>query len=118
MNFIILVNAAPYSQQGSNSAYQFSKALLAKGQRILRVFFYRDGVLNANTFISPPADEFNIVKAWQELAEKHGVELVVCVAAAMRRGLLDEHIAPGFKITGLGQLIDGMMNADRLVVFN
>jgi tRNA 2-thiouridine synthesizing protein D len=50
------------------------------------------------------------------------------VAAAQRRGLLDEdeakragknadNMAPGFQISGLGQLIDAGIQADRLVVF-
>jgi tRNA 2-thiouridine synthesizing protein D len=134
MNFTILINASP-SQQGSTTAYNFSKAVLAKGYRILRIFFYRDGVLNANAFNSPPSDEFNIVQAWQELATEHGVELNVCVAAALRRGVLDEqevsdvipaqagiqqvsNLAHGFKITGLGQLIEAMINSDRFITFN
>jgi tRNA 2-thiouridine synthesizing protein D len=52
----------------------------------------------------------------------------VCVAAAQRRGILDadeakrhskdvSNIAPGFRISGLGQLIEAGIQADRLVVF-
>lgn len=129
MNFTILVNAAPYSQQGSYSAYQFSKAALIKGHKINKIFFYRDGVLNANQFITPPQDEFNLVAAWQELAAQQPIELVVCIAAALRRGLLDateaeryekngHNLASGFKLAGLGQLIEAINNSDRLVIFN
>lgn len=118
LNFTVLVNAAPFSQQGSTSAYHFCRAALAKKQRIARVFFYGDGVLNANSFITPPQDEFNIVQAWQALAEKHGVELVVCIAAATRRGLLDANLAAGFKLSGLGQLAEAITQSDRLITFN
>jgi tRNA 2-thiouridine synthesizing protein D len=129
VKFAILVNAAPYSQQGSLTAYHFSRAVLNKGHRIHRIFFYRDGVLNANSFISPPSDEFNLVTAWQELAEKEGVELMVCVTAALRRGVIDSveakqrdggagNLARGFKLTGLGQLMEAVLITDRFVVFN
>jgi tRNA 2-thiouridine synthesizing protein D len=76
----------------------------------------------------PPQDDRNITQLWSELAEKHNLDLVVCIAAAQRRGLLDEdeakrqgkdanNIAPGFRISGLGQLIEAGIQSDRLVVF-
>jgi tRNA 2-thiouridine synthesizing protein D len=42
---------------------------------------------------------------------------VVCVAAALRRGIKDEVLAPGFRISGLGQLVDAGIKADRTVTF-
>jgi tRNA 2-thiouridine synthesizing protein D len=45
------------------------------------------------------------------------VDLVVCVAAALRRGIVDENLAKGFRISGLGQLVESAIQADRLVVF-
>ena len=49
--------------------------------------------------------------------ELNNVDLVVCVAAALRRGIKDEVLAPGFRISGLGQLIDAGIKSDRLVTF-
>jgi tRNA 2-thiouridine synthesizing protein D len=54
--------------------------------------------------------------------------MVVCVAAAPRRGVVDEgeaqrngkdatNIYPRFRISGLGQLVEAAIQADRLVVF-
>jgi len=43
--------------------------------------------------------------------------LAVCVAAGLRRGLKDEVLAPGFRITGLGQLVEAGIDADRTLVF-
>ncbi len=42
---------------------------------------------------------------------------MVCVAAALRRGIKDETLAPGFRISGLGQLVEAGIEGDRLVVF-
>jgi len=42
---------------------------------------------------------------------------VVCVAAGMRRGIKDEILAPGFRISGLGQLVEAGIQCDRLVTF-
>ena len=128
MKFSIMINEGPYTHQASDTAYQFTKAALEKGHEIFRVFFYHDGVNNATRFTVPPQDDRNLQVMWSDLAEKHSLDLVVCIAAAQRRGILDENegkrhgkdgnnLAPGFRISGLGQLIEAGIQADRLVVF-
>ncbi len=128
MKFTVQINEGPYQHQSSDTAYHFVKAAVEKGHEIFRVFFYHDGVNNATRLTTPPQDDRNIVKRWSELAEKHNLDLVVCVAAAQRRGIADadearrngkdaDNLAPGFRISGLGQLIEGGIQADRLVVF-
>ena len=128
MKFAIQVKSAPYQHQASDSAYHFACALLAAGHELVRVFFYHDGVNVATRLATPPGDERNLSALWSRLADQHGTELVVCVAAAQRRGIVDaseqrrhgkdsENLAPGFVISGLGQLIDMALVADRLVEF-
>ncbi len=128
MKFGILVNEGPYTHQASDTAYHFTKAALEKGHEIVRVFFYHDGVNNGTRLATPPQDDRHITNRWSELAEKHGLDMVVCVAAAQRRGIVDadeakrhgkdaHNIAPGFRISGLGQLIEAGILADRLVAF-
>ena len=112
-----MVNEGPYTHEAPDTAYQFAKAALAKGHRINRVFFYHDGVNNSTKLTEPPQDDRHIVNRWSALKEKHGVDLVVCVAAALRRGIKDEVLAPGFRISGLGQLVDAGIKADRTVTF-
>ena len=117
MKLGIMVNEGPFTHQASDSAYQFAAAAIEKGHRVLRVFFYYDGVNNANRLSEPQSDDRNLVKLWGDLAKEHGIDLVVCVAAALRRGIKDEILAEGFRISGLGQLIELGMAADRTVVF-
>ena len=128
MKFGIVVNEGPYTHEASDSAFQFAKAVLAKGHEITRVFFYHDGVNNGTRLMVPPQDDRNIQKMWSELQKEHNLDLVVCVAAAQRRGILDENeakrqgkdannIAEGFRISGLGQLIEAGIQSDRLVTF-
>jgi len=128
MKFVIQVNEGPYNHEASTSALNFIRAALDAGHEVFRVFFYHDGVNNATRYTTPPQDDLHIVNTWSELAEKHELDLVVCVAAAQRRGIVDEgeqerngkdgnNIAPGFRISGLGQLVEGCIQADRLVVF-
>ncbi len=117
MKFGILINEGPFTHQASDSAYRFVVAALAKGHEIYRVFFYNDGVFNANKLSEPQTDDRNLVALWSKLAEEHGLDLVVCIAAALRRGVKDEILQDGFRISGLGQLVEAGIQADRLVVF-
>jgi tRNA 2-thiouridine synthesizing protein D len=128
MIFSLAVYAAPYSSQASHSAYQFALAALLQGHSVHRVFFYQDGVHNATNLAAPPQDEFNLQEAWQRLANDHKLDLVVCVAAALRRGILDEaeakrydkpshNLASEFTISGLGQLVEAAVVSDRLISF-
>ena len=128
MKLAIQINEGPYTHQASDTAYHFTKAALAKGHEIFRVFFYHDGVNNATRLTTPPQDDRNIVNRWSKLAEENKLDLVVCVAAAQRRGIVDEgeakrngkdatNLAPGFRISGLGQLIEAGIQSDRLVTF-
>ena len=69
LKFGILVNEGPFQHQASDSAYLFTKAALEKGHEIYRVFFYYDGVYNANKLSEPQADDRDLVKLWSALAE-------------------------------------------------
>lgn len=128
MKFGVVVSEGPYTHQAADSAYLFVKAALEQGHEVPRVFFYHDGVNVSTRLTIPPQDERNIQQNWTALAKDHGVDLVVCIAAAQRRGILDENeasrqgkdannIAEGFRISGLGQLIEMGIQTDRLVTF-
>lgn len=128
MKFSILISEGPYTHQASDSAYHFTEAALRAGHEIVRIFFYHDGVYNGTRLSVPPQDDRNVSERWSALGQEHSLELILCVAAAQRRGILDEdeakragkdssNMAPGFEISGLGQLIDAGIQADRLIVF-
>ncbi|WP_298137657.1 sulfurtransferase complex subunit TusD [Acidiferrobacter sp.] len=117
MKIGILVNEGPYTHQASDSAYQFAVAAFKAGHQVTRVFFYHDGVYNGSSLTEPPRDDRQIVERWSKVAEQYKVDLVVCVAAALRRGIREQNLAAGFRISGLGQLVEAGIQNDRLVVF-
>jgi len=128
MRFALMVTGPAYGTQQASSAYQFAQALLDAGHTLASVFFYREGVSNANALTAPASDEFDLVRAWQRLHEEHQVELQICVAAALRRGVVDDveaqrlalknaNLQPGFSLTGLGALAEAALSCDRVVQF-
>lgn len=128
MKYTVMINEGPYQHQSADSAIQFIRAALEKGHEIFRVFFYHDGVNNGTRLSVPPADDRQLQKEWSALAKEHDLDLVICIAAAQRRGLMDadeakrqgldaDNIIDGFRISGLGQLVEGGIQSDRTIVF-
>jgi tRNA 2-thiouridine synthesizing protein D len=128
MKFALLVTAAPFSTQGADTALRFARAAIASGHSIERVFFFRDGVHNASLLAVAPQDERNIPAEWQSFCENNTIDAVVCVSAAVKRGIVDareskrheltaSNIAPQTVIAGLGLLTDVIINADRTLTF-
>ncbi|MBZ5487841.1 sulfurtransferase complex subunit TusD [Halomonas aquamarina] len=128
MEYGLLVMGAPYTSPAPHSALRFAHALLARGHQLAGVFFYHEGVHNASTLMAPPQDELNLHKAWVELHNICQVPLDVCIAAALRRGIMSEaeakrhgrasfNLEAPFELTGLGQLLTLQQRCDRLITF-
>lgn len=128
MKYAVQVNAAPYASNAGFDAYCFIQAALQAGHRVQRVFFYKDGIYHAFRHATPPDDEIQLTRNWSQLAEQHQIDLVLCISAAQRRGLLcadeakrqgkhDDDVAAGFRIAGLGQWLEATLQADRCLVF-
>jgi tRNA 2-thiouridine synthesizing protein D len=106
----------------------FAQAALAGGHEIVRLFFYQDGVYNASGSVVTPQDEQDLPKQWRTFVSEHQLDGVVCIAAALRRGVLNEEEAQRYQreavavgapweLSGLGQLHDAVQDADRLICF-
>jgi len=128
LSYTLVVNGSLYGSQSVRSAYQFAKALLAKGHTLVRLLFCEEGVTNGSALAFPANDEFDLVKAWQKLSAEHDVRLETCVAAALRRGIVSQeeanqhglaqsNLADGFHQAGLGSLAEAMLVQDRVVQF-
>nr|WP_298058883.1 sulfurtransferase complex subunit TusD [uncultured Halomonas sp.] len=128
MQYGLLVMGAPYSSVSPHSALRFAHTIIARGHSLSGVFFYHDGVHNASLLMAPPQDELNLYHAWVALHQQYDVPLDVCIAAALRRGLLSEaeaqrhgkqafNVAPPFELTGLGQLHELQQRSDRFITF-
>lgn len=123
MQYVIAVKSPVYGAQGAYLAYQITEALLAAGHQISQIFFFQDGVTNANALINPASDETNLLTHWQTLATEKQIPLHLCIAAAQRRGIVDEqtsitqqsNLATPFILAGLGEFSQAVLKADRLL---
>ena len=128
MKYALAIYGSPGNSQAPQSALHFARALLTGGHQIVRIFFYQDGVNTATTLASPPQDEAHLPAQWQSFITEHQLDAVVCIAAALRRGIVndeeasryqlkDSNLAEGYELSGLGQLIDASLLADRVITF-
>ena len=127
MKFAIAV-FSPGHAPSSRRALLFAQAALAGGHEIVRLFFYQDGVHSASANVVTPQDENDVPAQWREFVITHNLDAVVCIAAALRRGVLNDEEANRYQrpaanlpvpweLSGLGQLHEAAQSADRLVCF-
>ena len=127
MKFAIALYSAAHAPS-SRRALRFAEAVLAGGHEIVRLFFYQDGVHSASSNIVTPQDEPDLAQRWAAFVSEHQLDGVVCIAAALRRGVLNEAEATRYQrsavnltapwdLSGLGQLHDAIQAADRLICF-
>ena len=123
----LCIKAAPQTA-GAIHGLEFAKACIAQGHNIVRVFFYGDGVYVGLKTQALPQGESNMGQQWQDFLTQHSIEAVVCIAAAIRRGVLDETEAArqglqlgllreGFVLSGLGQWVAANAEASHSISF-
>jgi tRNA 2-thiouridine synthesizing protein D len=128
MQFSLLILGSPSSTQSASTAFRFAQAVINSGHTLYRVFFYHDGVYCANELVTPAQDEESLPENWASLAAEHNVDLVVCIASALKRGVIDKaealryekpasNLRENFSISGLGQLVDAAIVSDRVITF-
>ena len=119
---------APAHAPSSRRALRFAQAALDGGHEIVRLFVYQDGVHSASGNVVSPQDELDLPREWREFVQQHQLDAVVCIAAALRRGVLNAEEAQRYgkpaanleapwELSGLGQLHEAAQLADRLISF-
>ena len=67
VNIGIIVHVGELASAASYSALLFAKAAIDQGHQIYRIFFYHEGVENANAFSVIPEDSFDLRPEWISL---------------------------------------------------
>ncbi|XOV81790.1 MAG: sulfurtransferase complex subunit TusD [bacterium] len=128
MIFTVAVHGAPYASFANHHALGFCESLLQQGHQLNRVFFYHEGVQTGLNSRVTPQGETDVVQRWLALKAQYDVELAVCIANALKRGVLNESeqarynkpaatLIADFELVGLGQLIDAIAQSDRYIEF-
>ena len=87
-NTLALVVTTPPNSNLTTSAINLVHAAIENNVKVIGVFFYQDGVLNAAKNLSIPSDEYQTLIQWKALNREYSVPLYLCITAAEKRGLL------------------------------
>ena len=129
MNFSLFITGSPTTTRACHTALDFARTIVnSTDHQLDGVFFYEEATLIASLLSMPPRDEYNIRDEWQALAKEFDVPLYVCIAAAVRRGVINEteatryelgsaNLADGYQLEGLGTLVSLSNESDKIVRF-
>ena len=132
---LLLITADP-SHPLASLALRYARAYLQNlsnkedtdSNEKLNVFFYGDAAHTANHLRWQSAEQVDLTKEWQTLAEQYQLSLPVCVSTALSRGISDtdnsarhqlngDNLATGFSLVGLSELAMMMQDDCRLLQF-
>ncbi|MCR6651499.1 MAG: sulfurtransferase complex subunit TusD [Cellvibrionaceae bacterium] len=128
MIFSLIIQCSPQKTELVLTALDFARTLLRNQHKIHRIFFYGEGVLLASSANVFPQDETDVHSAWRAFIAENQIDAVTCIAASLRRGILNDaekiryektaaSLAPEYDLSGLGQLIDASVHSDKLITF-
>lgn len=109
MQYSLMVCAAP-EHPAAHTALLTARAVLARHHTLIRLFFFRDGVLNARA-------DTPLYQQWRQLISEHGIDAVLCVSAAKVRGITAGTEVLPWTLSGLGQWADALHSSDREISF-
>lgn len=128
MKFSIILHSSTQQSAGAHSALLFVETALSMGHEIYRVFFSGDGTYAASSLAVVGRHEDDIPARWQQLAATHDFEIVACISAAIKRGIISEeeaarhgkqglNLQADIQLAGLGEYIDAVAHSDRVITF-
>lgn len=124
----LLLTQAPLANNSHYLALDYARAALAQGHVIKNVFFYQEASYVALNGQTPIQGQTPLANEWLTLAQTHQIELQVCIANAIRRGLVDSNeqqryqlpavtLAEGFQLVGLGEMATSYQEVDHVLQF-
>ena len=126
--YSILITHPPSDVTQTIAAQQFSDQICQQGHTLNNVFFYGDGIHHANALSLAPSDEHAVYAHWCEVQRTTNCELLVCITAAVKRGVVSAeeaakaeedmfNLRPPFTQAGLGEFFSALHECEKLVQF-
>ena len=107
MKYSIIINPNSKQSQASMHAFDFINAILKKEEHTVNVFFYGYAVKHA----------FCNSDHWYKLVNKK-ISLQACSTIAESYLLKEMKVLSAFKLAGLGQWMESIMDADKRIEFS
>lgn len=125
LSYTIILTQSPALSESHATAQRFVSELINNGDKIDRVFFYQDAAYVGLKSQIPGQGLQASFLGWLNLQQQQNFPLQICIANALRRGIIDhveakryegtETLQPGFLLCGLGELAEACKTSDRII---
>jgi len=116
VRYLLVLNGAPYGDERSYNGLRLALSLAKREDVELRVFLMGDAVGCAVVGQQTPDGYYNLERMLKGLAKKQ-VPVGCCGTCLKARGITDDRIAEGAFHSGLEELTDWTVWAEKVVTF-
>lgn len=125
LNYTIILTQSPALSESHTTAQRLVAELIINGDKIDRVFFYQDAAYIGLKSQIPGQGLHASFEGWLNLQQQQDFPLQICIANALRRGVIDnteanryealETLHSGFQLCGLGEIAEACQSSDRII---
>ena len=125
LRYTLIITQSPNQFETNLTAQQLAAAILNAGDVIDRIFFYQDACFTALASQVPGQGLETSFNGWVNLHKQYNINLQVCIANGLRRGIIDTeegkryqqtaNLHPAFQLVGLGELAEACQTSDRII---
>ena len=125
LNYTFILTQSPSQSESHSTAQRLISELIENGDTIDRVFFYQDAAFIGLKSQIPGQGLEATYQGWLDLQNKQQFPLQICIANALRRGIVDkaeseryqglETMHGRFQLSGLGEIADACRSSDRII---
>lgn len=116
MKTLLVLNDPPYGTERSYNGLRLANALAKREGEQVRVFLMADAVGCAVAGQRTPNGYYNLERLLSAVA-RHGAEIGLCGSCMDARGVDEEGLVEGTRRSGLEELADWTLWADKVVSF-
>lgn len=125
LSYTIILTQSPALSESHATAQRLVAELINNGDIIDRVFFYQDAAYIGLKTQIPGQGLQASFDGWLNLQKQNNFPLQICIANALRRGIVDnteaeryqqlETLQSGFQLCGLGEIAEACQTSDRII---
>ncbi len=125
LSYTIILTQSPALSESHQTAQKLVSELIHYGNKIDRVFFYQDAAYVGLKSQIPGQGLQASYQGWIDIKQQQDFPLQICIANALRRGIVDtteasrykelETLQNGFQLSGLGEIADACRSSDRII---
>ena len=116
MNALFIINDPPYGTERAYNGLRLAYSLVQREEVHVRVFLIGDGASCAQGGQRTPNGYYNLERMISGLIRRGG-EVAVCGSCMDARGLADAALIEGARRSGMDELAEWTLAADRVLTF-